>query len=222
MLIRDGAVQDRHATLDPAVAERARQVAWAKEQFARAKVVMKPGESPTNAERQAGVKLTPEQLESRLIKINPNLRFEVIPGKPLMKYLWRLTPEGREKICLYHNFPMPEFSIFDAKVEEIPDPNIGLLDRKDLPKHRWAGLEYDPDIHDVRGEGYVFEATSQPGLVRTLVPWHEVIRGWRTILAQCVSAGLFSPEAAERVFGTSDRKGWAAATGRIAPTADPF
>jgi hypothetical protein len=47
------------------------------------------------------------------------------------------------------------------------------------------------------------------------VPWREVRRGWRTVLARLVQKRLVSLEAAEREFGApTDRESWALLTGK--------
>jgi hypothetical protein len=209
--------------------ERERQRAWAAETWEHARVLVDANTSPANWERQAGKKMTSKVLEDILLKLDKNFLFEVVPGNPTKKYLWHNRPGGRVKICLYENRdemnPMPEFSIFDTKDEVMIDPDVQSVSRKDLPRTIWKGLEMEtdpnsPNYGDVRGEGYEFVGDS-PGRTTIKRPWHELVRGWRSVLARVVSDGLATPEAVERLVGGSDRLSWANITGK-AQHALPF
>lgn len=215
MIILDEAAQERLKTQLAREEERERQRQWAMAELQDCRVVLDPNTSPANVERQMGKRMSLEEFERKVQQLDPAFHFEVVPGNTTKKYLWHSRPDGRAKICLYENSPMlSEYSLFSTKEEELVDPNIRHISRADLPKATWAGLEYDPDTGDVRGEGYRFESDIRPGLVKISRPWNEIVRGWRTVLAQIVQAGLASPERVERLFGASPRRTWAAKMGK--------
>lgn len=214
MLIKDEATQLNHAVVSPKEADEAKRMAWAKEVWEHAKVMVDPATSPTNWERQAGRRLKIQDLENRLVKLNKNLQFEVIPEKPTHKRMNILYGGTKERVCVYNNNEyIPEYSIFDWKEEEVIDTELKHIKRTDLPQAEWKGLEYDPVTGDVRGEGYRFKGDI-PGVTKVKRPWHELVRGWRTMLAYLVHHGLTSPELVEREFGGSSRVSWAAQMGR--------
>lgn len=214
MLIKDEALQQKHFGLTPQEAEAEKRRAWAKETWEHAKVLVDPATSPANWERQAGKRLSITELENRLQKLNPNLHFEVIPQNPTHKRMNILYGGVKEKICVYNNKDyIPEFSIFDWKEEELVDTELRNVDRKDLPEMQWKGAEVNSETGEVRGEGFQFKGDI-PGVTKVKRPWHELVRGWRTMLAYLVHHGLTSPELVEREFGSCERISWATQMGR--------
>lgn len=204
-------------------AERDRQRKWAADVLEHARIMLDPGTSPTNWERQYGKRLSSQELETLLLKLNRNFVFEVVDLNPTKKRLFFVKPDQtREQLCLYENRdfsnPMPEFSIFDWRYEEVIDPDVKFVDRKDL-SFQWKGLEVEtdeksPNFGDVRGEGYTFNQDIRPGIIRVRRPWHEIVRGWRTVLARVVEKGYATPEAVERLVGPSVREAWAEKMGK--------
>lgn len=215
MIVVDEVTQERYKARRQQEEQRERQRQWALEELQDCRVVLDPNTSPANVERQMGQKMPLAEFEKKLQQLDPAFHFEVVPGNTSKKYLWHSRPGGRLKVCLYENSPMlTEYSLFSTKDEEMIDPTVNHISRKDLPKATWAGLEYDPETGDVRGEGYRFESDIRPGMVKVSRPWNEIVRGWRTVLAQIVQTGLASPERVERLFGASPRRTWAAKMGK--------
>lgn len=174
-------------------------------------------------ERQEGNKKTPEELERILLQINPNFRFEVVPNNILAKRLIYDFPDNpNHVVCIYHNFPMPEHSWFTWTWEEVFDPSclkrspdpasMGHIDRKDLPKGEL--------IVNEQGElDYQIEPGAlRPGYKRIKRPYHEKIRGWRTVLIQVMKSGLATPAQIERLVDPSNRNSWAYHMGKTQDT----
>lgn len=175
---------------------------------------------PTNPEKQYGRHLTTEQFESMLRKLSPNFRFEHIVRPdgtihPSCKRLVYVMPDQSLKyVCVYSTGLIPEFSIMERRVEEVPDITLKRVTRKDLPPVKQNPvIWYDPQTGDVQGEIFEFKG-DMPWVKKVVVPGRELVRGWRTVLARIVLEGLASVADVERVFGLSDRLGWASAVGK--------
>lgn len=169
--------------------------------------------SPTNTERQFGSSRTVESLEALLLKLNPSFQFEDVPRdlahlyqKPLFKRL----KFNEETLTLYHNDLSPEYSIFNTKEEEVYDPSVNHLDRKDLT----------PDMYELRADEngnleYFFDPTkARPGFKLIKKPWNELYRGWRTVLVRLLKSGHVKLPDVQRLVGDADRPSWASHTGK--------
>lgn len=197
-----------------------------------ARVLIDPDSSPENWERQAGRGLTSEEFEGKLRKLLPSLVFEVIEGNPFQRKRIILPIPGQEiHLGVMENRPapakMPEFSVWDSIEEELPDPDyIGTgktASRVDYTPE-WTGeLEFDEELGETRGEAYRFkEGSARPGLLKIRRPYHEIIRGWRTVLARLVQEGVLTINQVEREFGGCDRATWAANAKRSLDMEVPF
>jgi len=212
MLIRDEALQDRHAVISPQEAHMAKVKQWAAEQARHCIYVQDDDLSPGNAEKQLGTPLMSEEFERRLAKVlPPNCKFITHPIRPWIRVIIRVFPDGTsETICPYERGLMPEHSILRIRTEWVRDFSTTRIDRKDLPK-----ADFIP------GVGHVFEKDApRPG-------WRKIYhlcgedptagkktRGWRTVLIRCVEMGVITPTAAEREFGVDDSPQWAAHLGK--------
>jgi hypothetical protein len=148
--------------------------------------------------------MTSEALEAKLSLLDPNFRFDPVPGKFTHKRLCYLKGGEKEIVCLYEVGLMPEHSIMKVMEKEVWDQTVSHLNRADMPKG-----EYIP------GRGWVFDPTvTRPGYKRVKVPWGEERRGWRTVLLKCIVSGILTPTAVESVFSTDDRAEWAGHLGR--------
>jgi hypothetical protein len=174
-----------------------------------------PSTDPTNAPARFGRAMSASELENKLAKLNPKLRF-LYPDlslNPSKKVLAIEHPDGSlEKLFPYESGIMPERSIMSRKVLDVPDSRlIGKtstgamfhIDRRDLPPHEITrtGVEFDPSV-------------PLPGFRRVSVPWREEVRGWRTVLLRLIAMRLISPEGAERVFGSDNTPEWKGSTGK--------
>ena len=140
-----------------------------------------------------GRPLFPEELETRLKRLNANLHFEVIAENPTHKRLSVIDQRGRHIVAVYENSLMPERSLPRLRTMEVPDPTFTHIDRKDMPK--------DP-------------AALRPGWRTITIPWGEAKRGWRTVLVRLVGAGLITVTQAEAEFGSDETPEWRQYTGK--------
>lgn len=177
--------------------------------------------NPTLAEKQLGTPMLCHDLEALLLRISPDFKFfpahdYVIDNSPLlpkgtrfpMKSLWWCNGQRAVPITNYHADSMPEWSLFDWKEYEVPDPTFEKANRRDYPKMEWTGWK----------DGFVkVDPTAPtPGYIKMKEPWHEIRRGWRKVLVSVVEniPDICSPERVERFVRSGDRKSWATALGR--------
>jgi hypothetical protein len=223
MLIKDEAKLKNH--IKQAKAEQARQqaMAYAANIYKNGLVMLDPDTNPTLIDRQMGQKLTTEELEKKLKKVNERFFFEhiLLPDGTTHKTCKRLVvrmPHGKETVCVYSIGAVPEFSVHKVCEEVVVDMTMKAVHRNDLPKHSVGNLEVEtdpnsPDYGNTRGEAYKFHGDI-PGVKKIKVPGGELIRGWRTVLARIVGEGYATPTKVEQVFGSSDRLAWAAQMGK--------
>lgn len=168
------------------------KIQWAKEQEADCVFIEDNKLDPSNVQRQMGKPLTPNQLEEKLIKLNPNLHFEVNPFNPKMKALYLLNGTEKDYICSYHNELMPEHSIVKVKKELVWDHK---QTEKAIPRPETGTYEW------VDGK-MVFDNTKpRPGWKIIKKPYGELKRGWRTVLLKLVLRNLITVQQAETEFG---------------------
>jgi hypothetical protein len=172
---------------------------WVADQLANAIYVRDNDLSPGNYERQLGQKMFSTDLEKRLKKLNPDLIFEDNPYNPTKKALYvARRGAGKVYVCAYERGIMPERSVMRVKEEVTRDYSVQKLDRKDLPKH------------EVTANGIKFEDDALlPGFKKTLIPYGEAIRGWRTVAVKIVEQKLNTPAEIENIFGRDDTANWA-------------
>lgn len=203
-LIKTDELLQRHLKEAPKEENKARIKAYCDFHLAQAALIDDKDLAPTNAERQLGQVMWPHEFEPRLKSLVPNLHFEHNSWNPKMKALYLIHPDGtKEYLQAYHNSPMPEYSIFNTREEEIWDgtPHIS---RQDLPKG------------EIQADGsYAYDSTAaRPGFKKIKKPWNEITRGWRTVLLRLLGPGLITINQLETVFGPGNRPSWTAHTGK--------
>jgi hypothetical protein len=207
MLIVDDANRPRIIKGDKKEFAAAQLRDWADEQLANTVFIRDHETSPANLERQLGKRLTPAAFEAQLDRLNLGLIYEVNPSNATKKAIYQLRPDGRHYICTYENTLMPEHSIRQLKEDMVRDYDAvdfikPKIDRVDLPKS------------EVRDGELKFEGGVPFGMKMVLVPWRELIRGWRTVLVRLVQEKVTSPAAIEAVFGSDNRPEWATYMGK--------
>lgn len=177
---------------------------WVAEQTANAVYLKDEDMSPANVARQMGQQMSAVELEKKLLKLNPNLVFEVITENPTHRKAFELRRGEKHPLTIYPNGIIPEHSFMRVKEELVQDMDFYKettgtfhLNRKDLPKHEF-----------VPGEGYKWDGVPL-GFKKTLIPYGEYLRGWRTVLVRLVEQGAITPTQAEMVFGADNRPEWA-------------
>lgn len=207
--VHDSATAERELVIGAQRKHQAQVDEWAKQEEDSKVIVSSSLEVDlTDAERQIGKSLTSAQFEAKLRPYLPsNVVFIDNPrlaSKRAVVFLAPGTMDGFTTICPYEKGLMPEHSIFAEKEEIIRDFSQTHLDRADFPKH-----EYVPGI------GFTYEPGAlKPGEKRIQIAWHEVKRGWRTVLLRLIQANLLSAATAERLFGADNRPQWANHTGK--------
>lgn len=224
MLVKDSEKVAQHAEMLAAEKERQRTYDWLKDQLRTAVYIDESGNDRTNAGRQLGRALLVGDVEKRLKKLVPRLRFEFTLN-PFKKYMFLEMPSGEcEKLMLYESGrkgPIPEHSIMQKVIKEDLNPDVvgGTkpfhIDRKDLPRHEVRPHEFDEQGRLKRlGEVIWDETEPIVGMQRRAREWNEAVRGYRTMAAMLVKLGLTTPDAVERAFGGADRPEWAHAMGK--------
>lgn len=172
--------------------------------------------SISNPQYQLGKDFTHEQFEAKLAKLNvPGLHVEPHPTKANVRLVYHNRPGGRVLICTYYSGVIPEFTIISRRRIIVTDPSYDAgnktIDRKDLPKGEYKGIE----------QGWVYDpGVLQPGQMYAYEPGKILWRGWWSILAPIIHEGLITPLACEREFGVCSRPTWKAVTGQGGTT--PF
>ncbi len=200
-LVKDSEMVRRHWRQFKREEEAARVKEWIKEQN-KDSILMDDDElDPTNIEAKLGSPMTAEELERKLLKINPNWRFINHPYNPTLKVMYFSSKDHQEDHICYHPFTMAERSVMSVKEEWILDPTQTHIDRLNFPD----GL---PD------ENGVFPDGTKPGFIKVRKPGREISRGWRTVLLRLVASGAANLSAIEKEFKSDNTRQWAAHTGR--------
>jgi len=216
MLVADSALQERQKEILEAERQRQETLSWLRRELDPGLHVRQGGTDPTNAERQTGRALSQTEVEKRLTKQIPQLRF-LPSANPSKKYVCFLKPDGQLlKLTLCESGLtglIPEHSIMQAVIKEELDPDVVRgrfhIDRKDLPKHEIVPHEFAEDGTLTKEGGVLWDPT-QPivGMKREKRAWSEVVRGYRTLAAMLVSMGYMTPTQAEIAFGSVNRPEW--------------
>lgn len=197
----DSEMQSKWAAEVP-VEKHAQDVAdWVKIQSENALFLEAEGFRSANYQKQLGHALTHEQLEARLQKLIPQLKFEYSEFNSTKRRAYLELDGEKVTVCAYEaapeGTPMPERSVIFVKDTILPDPSVKKVSRQDLPKY-----------HQLPDGSFKFEGPPL-GTKTILEPYGEAVRGWRTVLLYCVIAGLVSPAAVEAEFGADNTANWA-------------
>jgi hypothetical protein len=236
MLVKDEALQARHARQTAHAAYADRVNAYTMNELGRARIMESDDLAPNNPERQMGRLLTPHEFETRIVaRLGvPNLLFEVHPTNPNKRCMYQVRGGEKCLICVYEANTMPEFSIVMGVVKWVPDPDYldgKTVQRRDLEADAPAPVsEADADAlvrrHGLSGalgeldKRYAGREPSRLGMKRIVTPGPEKVRGWRTVLAYMVQHGLVSPEQVRNVLPDADRASWAGYMGRTEALGD--
>ncbi len=213
MLIVDSVTAPRIARARAQEEAEAKLRGWVADQLSNAVYVQDNDVSPANFERQLGKVMPSPEMEKRLEKLSTSLVFEHNPFNRSKKAVYVVRRgEGKVYICAYENGIMPEHSVMRVKEEITRDydavgvgPTGRKLDRKDLPKYT-----------EVDGKITFEEEELLPGFKKTLIPYGEYKRGWRTVLVKLVEAKVLTPTQVESIFGADNRPEWASHMGKQA------
>jgi len=175
-----------------------------------------------NMERQAGRKLSEEEFERRVKKLNPNLIFkqrpmtdnecdftEVDRGSWLKTLVW-VKNDTEQALVSYQKLPMlNEFDIVKVRTKIVARVNLSRKSREnmitDLPEYH---VERNPN-----GTPNVIFNGINNLQQKVYEPCGRII-GWRSTLARCIVLGALNLEAVEREFDAADRETWAAKVGK--------
>ena len=174
-----------------------------------------------NMERQAGRKLTEEDFERRVTKLNPNLIFKQRPmtnnecdfceidrGSWLKTLVW-LKNDTEQALVGYQKLPvLNEFDIVKVRakiVGRILPRNSKQNMITDLPEYKIEhNLDGTPNV--------IFNGLNN--LQQKIYEPCGRIVGWRSTLARAIVLGAINLDAAEREFDSADRETWAAKVGK--------
>lgn len=222
MLLRTEDLQARHAAQVPVETEREKTRLWCLDQLAQQRLIEDAFINPTNIAKQWGQALSPWQFFGHggtgrvdfpgiLAHVSRYFIVErdINPGKDNILHLYHVVPEKKTHITAFVEGVLPEFSLFNTKIEDVPaDPYSfnNTVHVEDFPKAEWSGWK----------DGWKFdERDVRPGWMRIKKPWNEIRRGWRTILAYIVRSGLATPNQIERLVSDADNASWAIHMGRV-------
>jgi hypothetical protein len=136
----------------------------------------------SNILQQLGRPLPAADVETRLQRLNANLKFETNWNNPTKKACYFLNPDGKEFVCAYENGTMPEHSIMRVIEEELPDPDF-FLGRAPLERNKMPAHEKVEDAESPFGFSYKFDpAAKRQGFKYEIKGFGEDRRGWRTLL----------------------------------------
>lgn len=176
-----------------------------------------------NMEKQSGRKLTEENFESRVKKLNPNITFvtrnptdgecdymEIPHGSQVKVVFQKLPNEELKYLASYERRPLlSEFDVVKLRSRIIQ--RIANTDREnmitELPKF---DVEVTPDGHKKYNWLGLNNLQQQ-----VWEPCGRVI-GWRTVLAISIIKGALELEKVEREFDAADNAAWALKTGKKA------
>jgi hypothetical protein len=229
MLIATEELQQKHIKKAKEEKEKQALMNWVAEEFKLAAYFDESENDPTVFLKRLGRPRPVEEIEKKLKRLEPRLIFENHPTNPTKKIMYINRNGQKQKLMIYESGKMsetlgliPERSWMQPVYKEVFTKDFFNptkpfhLDRKDLPKYEIIPHEFDKNTGDVKKLGdVIFDDTAlRPGMTRIRMGWNEKIRGYRTMLAILVSAGVLTIAQAESAFGPDDTPEWAALSGR--------
>jgi hypothetical protein len=183
----------------------------------------------------------PTQLENGLIRLIPNLVFEVHPKNPSKKCMFQIRNGEKCFLLAYENGPMSEHSILKGIIKYIPDPDFIRIGKDGQPhvhmERKYAKgtavsneklndmlntLGWNGTLKELEKRNQEIPESERPGFKKVVQPGGEGLRGWRTVLAKLVLEGLLTPTQAEKEFGFGNGAAWAKHTGRLQVNSVPW
>lgn len=236
MLVKDSNVQLARAMALKRETRRAQEADYAAAILDSRRYFGANPEDMANPAKNAGHLLPERMFLGRLSKVvpggtinislhptNPHIHFIEIPGyefSPALSY-----------VCEPMAGVLPEYSTMAVKKVKKWDVEYRHFDKADLPKGELVETRVEGQV--IHGEfdentgtapqykteddvvqRWEFVDDLLPGQYWAYEPDVEVLRGWRTILALLVQAGIVPPEAVEREFGVATRASWKALLGK--------
>jgi len=216
MFVKDSQKIEEHKQFLLVEKERDAARQWLEKEEAASVFLLDEKTDPTNLEARQGRPMHTDYLEEKLKKMNPNLVFEFVDKKdgrvPSHRRVCIIENNQKKTLFPYEYGVIYERSLMCRNIQEIIDPDVKSLNRKDLPKNEW-----------IPGQGIVFEpGQTLPGFKKIEVPWSEVKRGWRTVVLRLVTMGLIPLLDAEKLFGADESPEWKAGTGRSSGSLRPW
>lgn len=194
-----------------------------------------PEENPLDSSKKIGSPMAHTELENRLAKLNPNLRFIWGPAFSHHKMMALQLPNGElQSILVYPTGIIPERSIHRSNVKWVPSPDY-VIDSKDfrIEDYEWMPLDHEETVQADTGEivtinykdyykpdGYkdpVYNKfgrwepknpENRPGWNRIVEPFGEKLRGWRTVLVRLVKSGILTVGQVESRFLSDNTPQW--------------
>lgn len=216
MLIVDEVTAARHNWRKASESTREKVARYVEQMTEFAKFTDDPATSPLNSARKLGRTMTAQQLETKLSKLNPKLRFRYVGVTNTKKAVCIERQDGTlEELMLYPATILPERSMWKGKEEIYPDPQQNHVEKLNQDDMEWVPLPGYESRYPKWGTWRMKDPTKlKPGWLRKLVPTGEAVRGWRTVLVKLIACGALTPEQVERNFGSDDTPEWKQHTGK--------
>ena len=179
---------------------------------------------PTDAVRQIGEPMAHTEMERRLAKMNPRLRFLWEPFNNHHKMLALDAGDKLEKLFVYPTGSIPERTIWRKKEEYVEDPDY-KPSRFDHGAADWEWVPMEGYEHLYRPEGYKLGGWNDPAVLandpdlpfcgqwqrrdndagraawkKLNHAWGRHRRGWREVMLMLVQRGLVTVDQVEREF----------------------
>lgn len=181
---------------------------WVQAQLSHACYVSENGLSVANEERQMGRPMSASTFKEVIQKLNAKLKVEHHPYSDdlCVYYIKRAQPwEFDAKTSVFGG----EQKVFITAVRDSVVPEWSIMSTR-LEK------EYDPSRQIEPG---------QLGYRWVKVPYRELTRGWRAVLAKLLNSEIVTLDQVNRIcdrYGSEARASWAAKTGQISGAVTPF
>ena len=161
------------------------------------------GAEPTSKEHQKGHGLMTVEFHRRVKKLVPNLYVHQHSTVISKCVFWLGNDRNREQICPGEWPWMPEWSVLETVMQQLPAHSPEFL----MTKEGYKVEHFRPGI---------------PTMIETPVSFREIERGWRTILMRLILSRQLSLDAAELEFGVGDRAAWATTLKLYEPQSGDF